>query len=1054
MRNRAISMAATAALALLALLTLGAGTGPQISLSTSTIDFGEQLVDTLTLRTVVLTNTGGSDLVLGELSVDHADFSVGGPSGGIPPGTVVAPAAQLDVPVYFRPTSAGPISATLSIPSNDPATPVATVALLGVGLTDPPILLVSPDSLFEVVEYGDTTPIVRDVTLTNAGDVTLDFEILVLPASGSVPRAARGTGSLDGVRVLWDRTHGQNTWLGNHDDIVAELQSLGATVEELLPAGGGDQITPAVLAGHNVFWSTDMQSNLTTGEKTALADWVHAGGSFLLTGDANARLAAYNQILASLAAHMRLVEIGGSAASDVITTNIPGRFSGHPTCANVDRIYIGLNARTLDTLTTAADSLVKDPNGRHLAAAEEVVAGKVVVIGDETFENVAVQENADNLRFGRQVFEWFASSRWVTVDIASGSIARDSSQVIRLTLDVAELPAGEQELNVRILSNDPVTPAFDLPVHASVEGVPLIEISPTSFSFGTVPVLTSVDTTLVIRNLGSEPLDVQGMNTTSTPFRLSFPDLQIAGGGADTIDVVFLPAQFGIVSGVATLVSNSGGLPEPDSLGVPWNGTGSVNCQLDCVAPSLRPASVGASHGYRFWLDFTLAGNPAPFTSFEFQVEYDLNLLAFTDTVPEFVRVGDLTPGFAPTAFENEPGRITVGGAGLSAVPAGATGTIASLYFEVDCSLCTPGVTGDVTVGELQDGLVGVSPCCGTITIEACPSGDGDVNADDVLNVTDALCALKIAVLSYPDLPSDPACLASGDCEYAQADANCSGDPDPDVTPGDGLVIWEHLACDVAPTPIPCLGGVPLDSDCLGPEPSPGPRAAPALRWGTARAGADGITVFTLEAGEGGARAWGADVRYDETVWEWLGAERGEGAVGWVGFESSPARDGRVRLGAFDAAGIDPGAELARFTLRRRANVTAGRASARGEAPDALHLERVRDVVLVGPAAIRGPAASLPAPVAGLERVGPVPAAGRVGITYGVVADRATVDLTVHDVSGRRVRTLAAGAHGRGRYEVVWDGRDAAGGRVAAGIYFVRLSIDGEGWTRKLAIVK
>jgi hypothetical protein len=48
--------------------------------------------------------------------------------------------------------------------------------------------------------------------------------------------------------------------------------------------------------------------------------------------------------------------------------------------------------------------------------------------------------------------------------------------------------------------------------------------------------------------------------------------------------------------------------------------------------------------------------------------------------------------------------------------------------------------------------------------------------------------------------------------------------------------------------------------------------------------------------------------------------------------------------------------------------------------------------------------------------------------------------VTVHDLAGRRVRDLGrVGDDGTetGR-EVVWDGRDDAGRRVAAGVYFVR----------------
>ncbi|HMB71467.1 MAG TPA: FlgD immunoglobulin-like domain containing protein, partial [bacterium] len=65
------------------------------------------------------------------------------------------------------------------------------------------------------------------------------------------------------------------------------------------------------------------------------------------------------------------------------------------------------------------------------------------------------------------------------------------------------------------------------------------------------------------------------------------------------------------------------------------------------------------------------------------------------------------------------------------------------------------------------------------------------------------------------------------------------------------------------------------------------------------------------------------------------------------------------------------------------------------------------------------------------------------------------VRLTVHDAAGRRVRTLVDGPRTAGAGTADWDGRDASGRRVTAGIYFVRLETDGEPpVSRKLALLR
>jgi flagellar hook assembly protein FlgD len=49
------------------------------------------------------------------------------------------------------------------------------------------------------------------------------------------------------------------------------------------------------------------------------------------------------------------------------------------------------------------------------------------------------------------------------------------------------------------------------------------------------------------------------------------------------------------------------------------------------------------------------------------------------------------------------------------------------------------------------------------------------------------------------------------------------------------------------------------------------------------------------------------------------------------------------------------------------------------------------------------------------------------------------VTLAIHDATGRLVRMLLQDDLAAGDHRVRWDGRNAAGRRVAGGTYFVRL---------------
>lgn len=94
-----------------------------------------------------------------------------------------------------------------------------------------------------------------------------------------------------------------------------------------------------------------------------------------------------------------------------------------------------------------------------------------------------------------------------------------------------------------------------------------------------------------------------------------------------------------------------------------------------------------------------------------------------------------------------------------------------------------------------------------------------------------------------------------------------------------------------------------------------------------------------------------------------------------------------------------------------------------------------------GPQAAAGLALAAPAPN---------PSGGRTRVAFSMPADaRVTLDLL--DVSGRRVQRLLNEAPYRaGSHALEWDGRNADGHPVRAGMYFVRLEGGGEVRTRRL----
>jgi hypothetical protein len=83
----------------------------------------------------------------------------------------------------------------------------------------------------------------------------------------------------------------------------------------------------------------------------------------------------------------------------------------------------------------------------------------------------------------------------------------------------------------------------------------------------------------------------------------------------------------------------------------------------------------------------------------------------------------------------------------------------------------------------------------------------------------------------------------------------------------------------------------------------------------------------------------------------------------------------------------------------------------------------------------------------------PNPARAHVAIRYSLCAET-RVRLTLHDLTGRVVRTLADGVMRPGRYCTRWSGADNLGRVLANGVYFVRMTA-GDYWaTEKVVLQK
>lgn len=141
---------------------------PDISLSETTLNYGTIFINETGKDTVTVTNNGGAVLNVTSVTSDNPDFSP------VPASFNLNIGASQDVIVTLIPSGAGITSGTLTLNSNDPDEPAATVALTAT-VSDLPNLSVVPESVNERFKIGTGSSNSQLIALTNTGGATISY---------------------------------------------------------------------------------------------------------------------------------------------------------------------------------------------------------------------------------------------------------------------------------------------------------------------------------------------------------------------------------------------------------------------------------------------------------------------------------------------------------------------------------------------------------------------------------------------------------------------------------------------------------------------------------------------------------------------------------------------------------------------------------------------------------------------------------------------------------------------------------------------------------------
>lgn len=535
---------------------------PQLSVSSTSIDFGSVVSGQKSTSNLVLSNLGTADLTISALAVTGAGFAISGVST---PKTISAGQSAQAV-ATFSPTATGSASGNINITSNDPANPTMNVPLTGTGTQAG--LTISPASFnFGSVVDGQTKS--QSFTVTNSGTAPLTIAQLSVTGSGYnvgglVTPATLAAGGATTFSVLFAPTTagslaGTVSVMSNapNSPTAVPLSGTGTAASVTLTSNPSSLSFPTVNVGssssQNVTITNASSSSVTLSQVTLNAtDFAVSGIStpMTLTAGQNASMSVSfsPKALENISGNITVTTSQGS--SSVISVTGAGVEAGlkiTPTSASFGNVTVGSPSTQTIQLTNSGTATL-------------------------TITQVS------------------ASGSGFSTATLSLPISLNPTQSTTFNIQFAPPSAGTDSGSVSIVSNAPGSPATIALSGTGMAATHLLSFSSTSLSFGNVNTGSQSTQSITVTNTGNANVTISQIVESGTGFALNGASIPVTltPGQNLSFSVNFTPSAVGNDSGTVTVTSNATASPTtitlagagvtaaPHSVALNWNASSST----------------------------------------------------------------------------------------------------------------------------------------------------------------------------------------------------------------------------------------------------------------------------------------------------------------------------------------------------------------------------------------------------------------------------------------------------------------------------------------------
>lgn len=394
-----------------------------------------------------------------------------------------------------------------------------------------PIFNVTPNQVVGTAYCGDSVNVALYIYNTGSGDLVYDMEVYG-STSNAAPEVLALTYGVDLATEYPNTIAAIDQYYTNYN--LSEINTTIASVFQTALDGKDILLIPEQENGNaSVF--TDFAPSIQT--------FADNGGTVIFCGSNGSYSAAiFNTGLFT----GNYVQYTNSATLTLVNP-------GHELANGVVPPIIASNATNVYNITNPDAVNIVEYNGYPVVTYRPYGSGKAILVGYDFYET-----NPNSSRIIANAIEWggINLTNWISSSPITDTISASDTSFVVLTLSATNLYAGTHYDTITIISNDPTNSPTYLPVEFTVNGQPLISLSPSIFNFGPVQVGAIVTDTLHINNLGCDTLDIYSFLPTNGSFTVSASNMQIPPFENDTVYLFYSPDTIAVYADTIFVNSN------------------------------------------------------------------------------------------------------------------------------------------------------------------------------------------------------------------------------------------------------------------------------------------------------------------------------------------------------------------------------------------------------------------------------------------------------------------------------------------------------------------